>query len=135
MTPQAEPAGAARLYTIGQYVAYRTEEADRRFHVGRVVTIEEDELRVHTHGTGTKQLQHARWKPIYVNKAGQYTTQRPRGRAKLRNCCVYDHVPAEAGDNLILLQVHLNMGIMSEASREALRSMAMQHHLFGDTWP
>ena len=129
------PADSATSYNVGQYVAYRTEKDDRRFHIGRVVGIEENELQVHTHGTSNKQLQHAHWKPIFANKAGQYTTQCPRGRARGGDNKIYDHVPAQAGDGLILLQVHLQSGILDGNSRETLTNQAMQHHLFGSTWP
>ena len=132
---QPVPADSAKSYRVGQYVAYRTEKGDQRFHVGRVVEIAENELQVHTHGTTSKQLRHARWKPIFTNKAGQYTTQCRRGRARGVDDKVYDHIPAESGDGLVLLQVQLQSGILDEQSREALTNKAMQHHLLGSTWP
>lgn len=90
---------------------------------------------MHTHATSTKRVGNAVWGPVYEHK-GKYTTQRPRGRAAGgKNTRVYDYIPAEAGDGLILCQVHLKKGVLDQKSARMLKGMTLQHHLIGDTWP
>lgn len=124
-------------YTVGTYLAYRTNSGDRRYHVGLVVATLEQELQVHTHATVNNKAATAVWKPMYHTRRGEYTTQRPRGRTEAaRDNKLYDRVPNQPEDQLALTPVTLtSQNKLARADLRILRTMNLQHHVLGDTWP
>lgn len=106
-----------RTIKIGKYVAFRESDANscRRYHVGKVVRVENDEFVLQTHATSTKNPRTAKWKAVYLSSSSQYTLQRPRG-ARGKGSEVYDHVPCnEEGetDGLIIREVQFqSTGVM-----------------------
>lgn len=123
--------------SVGVYVAYRTHQDDRRYHIGRVAALLEGELQVHTHATVSNGIRHAVWKPVYSTNKGEYTTEPPRGRARAgQDSKLYDYVPNQPEDKLVLCEVALtNQKKLSQADQGKLRARALQHHQLGHSWP
>ena len=140
LTHEPDENNEQRTIKVGKYVAFRESDANscRRYHVGRVVRIENDEFVLQTHATSTKNPRTAKWKAVYLSPSSQYTLQKPRG-ARGKDSEVYDHVPCnEEGetDGLIIREVRLRpTGVMQSKDVKELLTEGYQHHVFGDTFP
>ena len=114
-------------------VAYRDtdEPTHHNYHLGKVLSIIDNNIELHTFATTGKNVNTAKWKPVYQNKEGQYTI------TKRSNQPCKDVVPADAIDDYVwALDLQLGkQGNLSTASRKRLETKKVSHHRLGHTFP
>ena len=85
----------------GEWVAYRDNLEDEKFHVGKVASTG-DFVTLETWATTAKQLSSAQWKPLYqIQATGQYTTEAHARRQHIR---IVDDIPEADKDDYILMR-------------------------------
>ena len=123
--------------TIGSFVAVLDDADDVRYHVARIVDMNDELTTLHYLGTGSKKLHSAVWKFAYHNPNNDGYLFRVRDVAALepqRYTGQIDTRPIE--DSLIILP---NLGFnnhmrLTRDTIQILRDYPEKHHIFNVTW-
>ena len=118
----------------GDWVAYRDNLDDNKFHVGKVISTG-DFITLEAWATTAKQIKSAQWKPLYqITATGQYTTQTHARRQQTR---IIDDIPETEKDQYILMHklAMLRNKKLTAATIYKIVKAKLQHHQLGKTFP
>jgi len=123
---------------IGNFVSLceTNDENDDRFHLCKVMAIEDDKAVLLNYGTWTPNIKSAVFKIMYQEtNTGRYTTQTPTKNAKSQQ--VIDRIELQEADDYIDhydIKMRKSMKISAKSARQ-LRKLGLKHHILGKTFP
>ena len=123
--------------TVGSFIALLDDTDDNRYHIAKVIDITDDNTTVHYHGTMSRQLRGAAWKPLFHHPGtNEVTLHTPANLA--RGWTMFTGVieTRSLDDSLIILA---NLGLtdtmrLNATTRKLLNRTKYKHHIKGRTW-
>ena len=102
-----------------------------KYHIAKVLDVNEDNIKVWYYGTYHKSIKQAKWKPIYVINQ-KYSFEKPRSirRHEMRLTNVID----KSNIYLSKIQITPKGQIISRKSRLQLSNLKLNHHRLGKTF-
>ena len=123
--------------TVGSFIALLDDTDDNRYHIAKVIDITDDNTTVHYHGTMSRQLRGAAWKPLFHHPGtNEVTLHTPANLA--RGWTMFTGVieTRSLDDSLIILA---NLGLtdtmrLNATTRKLLNRTKYKHHIKGRSW-
>ena len=122
----------------GSWVACLDDIDDKQYHIGKVLSVIDDNIRVHYFGTKGPNLMHAVWLPLWRSYPSQeITVTKPINALDLdaQRLTGTWSLSTEFDNLIVMPNIGMTSGMrINAASRKSLMDTGKSHHRFGHTW-